>query len=87
MTKEELMKDIASLEAKLSKSRNISEKAVLVEQIKLDKLKIKKLEEKPLVKDYIPTKDAPSIADRKSKKSGSITRGMINGHDAIRVDI
>ena len=86
MTKEELINEIKVLEAKYNKSRNTVERAELGERIKLNKKKIKKLEEKPLVKDYIPTKDAPSVADK--GKNRRVVRGMINNSNlGITVDL
>ena len=74
-SKEELISLIEEYSAKYKNSRNIQEKAIFSEKVALYKKELKKLDEKPMVKDYVVNRDVPSVAD-KAERSKAI-RGMI----------
>ena len=46
------------------------------------------MDAKKLVKDYVPTKDVPAIADKNAHKDRQIVRGMVSGNiNMVHVEI
>jgi hypothetical protein len=84
MTKEELIKQKEEYEKKYKNSRNVVERAEFSEKVSLLKKQIAKLDEKVLVKDYVPGRDVPSVADKGKKES---SRGIITGNELYRINL